>query len=100
MLDWKATVRVASKMHDGVWDIEVAVPLAQLGFQNGKLPLGKWGFQLARSYYNPTEITGLTKSPLFCYPQNMAEFIFDNNMASGGLATLGKDYAKCKYDYT
>lgn len=98
MQDWKAQVRVASKMHDGVWDIEVAIPLAQLGFANGKLPLGKWGFQMARNYYNPTEITSLTKTELFCYPQNMAEFIFDSNMVSGGLKTLGKDYAKCKYD--
>ena len=98
MLDWDPQVRVASKMHDGVWDIEVAVPLAQLGFSNGKASVGKWGFQLARTYYKPFEVTGLTKSQLFCYPQHMAEFIFDPGVPSGGLATLGKDYAKCRYD--
>jgi len=98
MLDWKPQVRIASRMHDDVWDIEAALPLAQLGFANGKTPVGKWGFQLARTYHNPFEVTGLTKTQLFCYPRNMAEFIFDPGMPSGGLATLGKDYAKCRYD--
>ena len=40
MLDWQPQVRIASKMHDGVWDLEVAVPIAQLGFSDGQLPVG------------------------------------------------------------
>lgn len=98
MLPWNPKIRAASKMHDGVWDLEVAVPLASIGFKPGRLPLGKWGIQMVRGFRQPNEDTSLTATSMFCRPENMAELTVDTSAPAAGFLTMGSEFLQGHYD--
>ncbi len=45
---WKANVKTANSIHDGVWDLEIAIPAASLGFQ--QLTAGDWKLLPVRNF--------------------------------------------------
>ena len=98
MLKWKPELRIASRMHDGVWDLEVAVPLTDVEFTKESLPFGKWGVQMARNFTQPTENTSLTPALLFCYPEYMAELTVDPSAPAAGFLTMGARYREGRYE--
>lgn len=45
---WKAAVKTANSIHDGIWDLEIAIPAGALGFQQLTAP-ADWKLLLVRN---------------------------------------------------
>ncbi len=97
VLPWTPKIRVGSRMHHGKWVLEAAIPLTELGLPAGVIPAGNWGIQAARGFRNPAEAACLTKTQLFCQPENMAVLTIDPASVTAGFTGLGKDFQKGKY---
>ncbi len=73
-LKWTPNTKVSSRMADGFWCLEMAIPLQDIGLKNTS-PAGKWKVQMTRDWKQPTQWTSWNKSRAFCAPETMGEII-------------------------
>lgn len=98
-LQWNPDLKIASRLRNGYWTLELRIPLKEIGLKNIKLP-AQWKFQFGRTWKNPHEVTGANKVLYFVQPSEMIDVVFDNPAPSVRFNTIGDDYGKGKNEIT
>jgi hypothetical protein len=94
---WDPKAITASSLRDGNWEIEVMIPMEDLGIN--ELPFDKeWRLQMTRDWRQPAEQTPWNKSGNFCDPDSMGILVMDKDIPSLHFKGLGKDYRKGLFD--
>jgi len=60
---WRVKWRFANKAADGWWSVEIAIPLAALGFE-GRLAGSEWGIRVGRNWQQPWEQSEWSPTPV------------------------------------
>ncbi len=95
--EWEPKAVTASTLKDGNWEIEVMIPLEDLGIK--ELPFDKeWRLQMTRDWRQPAEQTPWNKSGNFCNPDSMGIMVMDKDVPAAHFKGLGKDYRKGIFD--
>ena len=92
---WNPKAKSASTFRNGNWEIEVLIPLDDLGIK--KIPFGKeWRLQMTRDWRQPAQATPWDKSGQFCNPASMGIMLMDKNVPAVHFKGLGDKYKNGK----